>query len=357
MGHTKTIIELNGKRYDAISGTLLDSPTDGHATHDSAVHHVPVRVHKPSARPSGRHVVHHTPQRSKTLMRHAVKKPVFQVSSAIVEQETTEQAMLRVNEQLIAERLARAKQIHKNKLVNRFGQSGAPVFVKKVEPLPVKPAPHAKSGHNPKPATKRPASGVSVQHHTHHTRHVESVLAEGLRKASSFDHSTHHKQPKRHRLARKLGVSSKTANLGASVTALLLLAGFTYYQNVPNLAMRTAASKAGIQASLPAYHPSGFSMSGPIEYAPGRVTVSFRSNSDSREYKVIQQVSNWNSEALLGNYVAKNYRNYQSYRQGDRTVYIYEGANASWVEDGIWYQISGKSALNSEQLLNIAASM
>lgn len=356
MGHTKTIIELNGKRYDAISGKLLDSPTNSHEPQGSTVHHVPVRVHKPSVRQSGRHVTHHTPQRSKTLMRQAVKKPAFRVSSAIVEQQSAEQAMLRVNEQLIAERLARAKQIHKNKLVNRFGQSGAPVFVKKVEPLPVKRAPHAKPIHVHEPAAKSSASAVAVPHHTHHTPQVESMLAEGLRKASSL-HTPHHKLPKRHRLARKLGISSKTANLGAGAVALLLIAGFTYYQNVPNLAMRTAASKAGIPASLPAYRPSGFSMNGPIEYAPGRVTVSFRSNSDNREFTVVQQVSNWNSEALLGNYVAKNYRDYQTYRQGDRTVYIYDVANASWVENGIWYQISGKSSLSSEQLLNIAASM
>jgi len=363
VGHTKTIIEINGKRYDANSGKLLDRQPATHQAAPSvssaatAEHHIPVKVHHPAARHSGKHVSHHMPQRSKTLMRHAVTKPITQISSVVSQSVESSLQTFVPQLQVSSERIARAKKIHKSKLVDRFGFSAAPVFVKKVAPLPVKPAPPVKSapGHT---STSRPAHAPT--HHigvVHHSARVESVLADGLRKANSLKHATPKKTRAHHRIARKLGVSNKTVNLGAGAAAVLLIAAFTFYQNAPNLAMRTAASKAGIHASLPGYQPSGFSLNGPIEYAPGRVTLSFRSNTDNRQYKVIQQTSYWNNEALLGNYVAKNYQTYQTYRQGDRTVYLYDNDNASWVENGIWYQIAGNAALSSDQLLDIAASL
>lgn len=121
--------------------------------------------------------------------------------------------------------------------------------------------------------------------------------------------------------------------------------------------MRIAASRAGFNAAIPSYQPSGFGMKGPIEYGPGQVTLNFKSNSDERNFHVTQRVSSWNSEALLTNFVTTNNKSYQTYQDKGRTIYIYDGSNATWVSNGVWYQIEGKSNLNSDQLIKLANSI
>jgi hypothetical protein len=70
-----------------------------------------------------------------------------------------------------------------------------------------------------------------------------------------------------------------------------------------------------------------------------------------------QRSSEWNSDALVQNFVATSRRAYQSYQDNGKTIYIYEGNNATWVDGGVWYQIEGNASLNSDQLLRIAKSL
>ena len=118
-----------------------------------------------------------------------------------------------------------------------------------------------------------------------------------------------------------------------------------------------AATRAGLNASIPTYQPSGFSMAGPIEYEPGVVTLNFKSNSDERSFAVTQKNSSWNSETLLENFVFATKQPYQTFQANGRTIYIYEGNKATWVDGGVWFNIDGKANLNSDQLLRIADSL
>jgi hypothetical protein len=146
-------------------------------------------------------------------------------------------------------------------------------------------------------------------------------------------------------------------NVGAASFAVLLLTGFVAYQNAPNFAMRMAGSKAGFAARMPGYQPSGFAMSGPIQSSPGTVSVSFRSTTDSRSFTVTQHPSTWTSESLRDNFVAMDGHTFQAHQDRGKTVYVYDGSNATWVNGGVWYQVEGKSSLNSDQLLHIARSL
>jgi len=108
---------------------------------------------------------------------------------------------------------------------------------------------------------------------------------------------------------------------------------------------------------MPSYKPGGFALSGPITYSTGKISVSYQSNSDNRSYRVTQSNSAWNSETLLDNFVAVNRRAYQTFQDRGKTIYIYDGSNATWVDRGVWYQIEGASSLSSDQLLRIANSL
>ena len=126
---------------------------------------------------------------------------------------------------------------------------------------------------------------------------------------------------------------------------------------MPNLSVRVAAARAGFDANMPGYKPSGYSFSGPINYSPGQVTITFKSNTDNKAYSVTQRASNWNSDALLSNYVVAENKQYQTYLDRGRTLYIYDGSNATWVDNGVWYQVEGDAEITTDQLVRIAASI
>ncbi|HTE58405.1 MAG TPA: DUF4367 domain-containing protein [Verrucomicrobiae bacterium] len=349
MGSAKqNTIQLNGRHYDARTGKLMsaqETVTSGNKTYV-----------KPLAQQSGvvldgfakrTHAktpakkVHQRTEKSKTLMRHAVKKP------------TTPKAgpeRMRVKRHVTPHldidpgRHSRTTTISKSHMVSRFGVH-API-TPTTSVLPVQPEPTA------------PPISPLTQHHEVFGSNLQPLsLEKAIEQATSHTQPKHKKLSKRQKVAHRLRVSSKTTNIAAASLATVLLAGFIAFQNVPNLAMRVATARAGVQGSLPAYQPAGFGMNGPIQYKPGQITISYKSNSDTRGFRVSQKTSEWNTETLREEYVASDRRAYQTFQDGERTIYIYDGSNATWVDEGVWYQIEGNSSLNSDQLLRIAASM
>lgn len=120
--------------------------------------------------------------------------------------------------------------------------------------------------------------------------------------------------------------------------------------------MHYATAQSGLAAaSLPAYRPSGFSLSRRIQADPGRIVLSFQSNSDDRSFTVTQVSSNWNSQTLADSFLTGK-QSQRLQQSNGKTVYIYDGSNATWVDGGIWYRIEGKSMLNTSQLLQLADS-
>lgn len=349
MGQTKTTIELNGKLYDATTGKVVSSaaaPAPKPTTKPQAVdgfirppsHHPKASPSKPTTpqrAPRHPNPAQHKPQRSHTLMRHVVKKP-----SASSPVKAKPAAVSRTND-----RDARAASVTKSSAISRFGRSQAPRVTTKVAPLAVKPHPDQQPSSQASQAA-RPASAATKTFDT------------ALRSASSHNKGKLKKSRVHHRAAKKLGISSNLVIAGTLTMSFVLLAGFVAYQNVPNISMRIAANRAGFSASLPQYTPSGFGVAGPIKAAPGAVTVSFRSHSDDRSFEVTQKPSNWTSDSLLSSFVAANKQSYQTYQEKGKTIYIYNGSNATWVNGGVWYQVNGSNAnLNSEQLVRIADSL
>jgi hypothetical protein len=366
----KNFIEINGKKYDAVTGRILDGETTITSKPQPVATVTPKMnsgvvdgfVRKPKntstsralAKPASKQV-----QKSKTLMRTSVKKPEPVAKKIQASQPTISKSHLGTS----VKRTQVAMQTPKSQHVQKYGEQQHRSSVAKTtnDSLTVKQQPdnHAVVHHSNATTTSHSVTKTQKSHSL--TSEREKMINKALENANAheaIDHAgnTHHKK-KSSKLRKKLGISRKAASISSAVLAVVLLAGFFTIQNVPNLSMRIASTRAGFEAEMPGYKPSGFSFKGPINYSPGQVTVTFKSNSDSRWYDVKQQASNWNSDALLSNYVVAEGKTYQTYLDRGRTLFIYDGSNATWVDDGVWYQVEGDSDLTTDQLIRIASSI
>lgn len=353
-GKTKTVgsntIVINGKHYDAKTGRLLES---SHKTKPPTAQPVAKKngpsidgfSRKPS-KPVASHSFHSKAEKSKTLMRTAVKKPVHhKVHSSTSHTPSSHKATKpQAHVAVQHERIARATNVPKSTLISRFGSTSGPsatVLETKVAHVPVAPAP-------------------PVQQHAPVAKHrpgAANPFHSAIENAVSHHQGSPRKPTKRQRVAKALRITPRTVSFGSFIIAGMMLGGFFVYQNIPNLAMRVAATRSGVTAKLPGYKPAGFAMNGPIKYSTGQITVSYRSTTDNRAFQVTQRNSEWNNETLLEKFVSAERRAFQTYQDRGKTIYIYDDNNATWVNDGVWYQVEGKSSLNSDQLLRIANSL
>jgi len=350
------VIVINGKKYDAATGKLLTGKKANGTAMDGMVKKTSVK----------RTVSHSkkTPQKSKTLMRNSVKKPAKAPTRAKANP-TTVASVTKSSLGATKQRQHAATSAKRSPMISHFGSSameGSGV-VKKIQHMPVKKHPSTAKPRRASSSThtKSHAKATATSHNkanSHTTKVAAAKMIEtALANSTSHEQAHHPKQKRHHKIARKLGVSSRAVAISSTVLAGVLLGGFFAVQNIPNLSMRVAAARAGFDATLPDYKPSGFSFSGPINYRAGQVSISFSSNTDDRNYEVVQRSSNWSSEALLANFVAIDDQSYQTYEDKGRTLYIYGSSNATWVDNGIWYQVEGNSRLTTDQLVRLAASM
>lgn len=351
------IIEVNGKRYDAQTGKLLSATQSPKAAKNTGVvlDGVAKKTRTASGLP-GAHAVHKTPERSKTLMRTAVKNPSSRKKSQIKgtsgmvdgirkpSKTVSYQQAKTVDHHVPAGRLERAQITPKSKHISRYGHPNVTAPTAKVAPLAVKEAPGS--------ILRQIESQVQQAVHT-----TVNPFQHAIEQATSHTQPKAKKASTHHKIARRLNVHPRIVSMSAGALALIVLGGFFAYQNAPNLTMRVAAARAGVQGSLPSYKPAGFSMNGPVSFTPGQITIAYKSNSDNRNFRLVQKSTEWNSETLLNKFVAKDQRPYQSYQEDDKTIYIYDSNNATWIERGVWYQVEGNGALSSDQLLRIANSL
>jgi hypothetical protein len=148
----------------------------------------------------------------------------------------------------------------------------------------------------------------------------------------------------------------RAVHITAAALAVLILGGYFAYINMPNLSVRIAASHAGVNASYPEYKPDGYAFNGPVSYAPGEVLLEFASNTNDQAYSISQRSSNWDSQAVLDNFVTQKSDSYLTYSEQGLTIYTFDN-QAAWVNKGVLYTIDGNAPLSSGQILQIAASL
>lgn len=363
MAAKQAIVEINGKRYNSVTGKLVvASHTAPGSSKKSPVKSIEgiVRTRGPAAPKMPKPVesskrpvakidavngaatgLHQRTKRSNTLVRSAVSKPTVKKTAAAPASRLQVDPSVRSSAN--PERQKRAKNVPLHHLVNRFG---LPVTTSP-EPEALTPAPRSDKAALPAaiphtaPSVLMPSTIVSSTH-----KQLNNMIDRAMDKADA-----HKQRPPKHHKRRLVPLAS----LGL---AAVLLIGFYAYQNVPNAALQVAMKRSGVHASLPGYTPSGFAFSGPIRYNDGQLTVNYSSDDNSgRHYDIKVKKSGWNNEALLNEFVQNGNKQYQIMQDAGKTIYIYDDQNATWVEQGSWYTIESSARLNPEQLLKIAGSI
>jgi hypothetical protein len=385
---SKNIIELNGKRYDAITGAYLgESEASGvvkvaahraakaHTHKGRAIDGIVSPSHTPAlapkqqahhaepknkAAPAHQHVAKkpaarqaytvaaHQPEKPKTLMRHVVKKPQIDMKPAIKPQAPAEIAAKPVStlvpklsiSQVSPARLARAKRTPQSRFVKRFDVSNAAVIARQ-------PAPQQRSAtmQRPTPVAARAAAAPPAVVAPAPKQPPQDMFEAALANATS-----HQEPAPRIKMKRR---HSKLLNATAGVAAFLIIGGFIAYLNMPNIEMRVASVHAGFSAQLPGYKPTGYAMSG-VKNEGSAIRVSFHSGDQS--YTITQQASDWDSQTLLDNSVALGGGPRQTIQSKGRTIYLFND-HSSWVSSGVRYDITGNAQLNPSDVASIAASM
>jgi hypothetical protein len=380
------IIEINGKRYDALSGKLLGDAgvgtvvtpvaqrssggsMDGFVSKKPVA--APVATQVASVAPvatatqqfsdvvrpkSAAHVKPHKTTPSQTLMRHAVTKPapslkrhtkVQQRTDVLVKQPSITVKPKMSSYQLDPKRVMRAKQTQKHPEANRYAlQRSGPVLAAAA----ATPA-AAITTATPQAAVMASAQAASPRHASH--TNATDIFEQALARANS-----HIEKPvaRRHTKHRRAFFGARSLSVGAAGLAVVLLVGFFAWQQRANLTMRYAATKSGVAASLPGYRPAGFS-AGKFSYSPGLVAVNFQNSASGDSFALIEKSSTWDSQALLDSFVATRSRTYQTIDAAGRTIYTYGNNNATWVDNGVWYQVNSQGSLSTNQLVQLALSM
>jgi hypothetical protein len=365
------IIEINGKRYDASTGKAISAGSRpvARGSVDGVISHKPVpnvtlatpRTHAakpltplsstklmdmkgPMRKPHSlaKAVASHRPQKSASLMRHTVQKPGKSFKSQHPAHGHTDSLVIKPKlaatpkhsvSSVPAARASRAQQIAKSTSITKFVRSSAAsaavaaqVAVRQAVTTPHTPA-----------AVSRPLD----------------IFERAVQQATSHEQpaATYHKHPKRHQI-----LSKRRVSVAATLLTVLLLVGLVGFNNRASLTLSMAANKAGFNANLPAYQPSGYSL-GKFDYSAGKVAINFQSNSDQRAFAITEKPSSWNSSTLRDSFVTAADNQYQTVEVGGRTVYLYGNHNAAWVNAGIWYQVQSDGSLSDQQLAKLAASL
>ncbi|HSE29793.1 MAG TPA: hypothetical protein VLA77_04385 [Candidatus Saccharimonadales bacterium] len=350
---SKTTISINGRLYDAVTGMpvadAINQPKPEHRAPTHHQSHQSSQTHQPKSfsdfgvrQAAHTHVartstekpaasVHQRPLKSQTLHRQAIKKPEVAHTVEHIAQTT-----------------------HRSPQISKFASPKIePVQQMHVEP-PVEPPKMPAPDHLIPPQTTPFHPALARQAASTASSYRSSKeLKEHLIRERLAEVSTHKTKAKKQSLfARK----PKLASILASTLSLLILGGYFTYINLSNISMQVASTRAGVSAEFPNYKPSGYDISGPITYAPGEVSINYKSNVGDAGFTLTQKAANWDSQAVLDNYVRKQSNTYLTFQDHGITVYTFNN-KAAWSNGGMLYTIDGNANLSSEQVLRLATSI
>jgi hypothetical protein len=363
----KNIIVLNGKHYDPATGVVVANTAKKLSSSsqprlvDSFVRSGAPLPHssktKPIAKPRkpmrlAAKSISQKPQSAQTLMRHVVKKPsglAGPVIKAHISTDSGEAIIVHTSaislhkastHTVDVNRMERAQQVQKASAIRRFTASDHASYTVPSPAISVVPKSPALFG-----APARPTGIASVQPTSPSKQLFEKALAD------SRSHEQEYTGPLSTKSRRRQHVS-----IAGLVIVGVAMAAFVVYLNVPNLTMSVASARAGFHATIPGYLPSGYSTKR-VDYSTGTVTTQYQSNSDSRHFSIVQKESDWDSSALVTNYITASNQDYQTYQIDGRSVYITGNGDATWVDGGVWFMVQSDSNLPVRQLLDIARGL
>jgi len=305
----------------------------------------PIVVH----RAGEHHARHHPVQHSQTLMRQAVHYPsdgfkrhahTIGNTGAIVKAPhvdiTPKHSALTIDRS----RLERAGQVSHSDYIRRFAANQP--AARGVAEFAARPAtPQAQSSmvnQMPRATTSQPSNDI-----------FERALA------AAQSHKEPYAPVKKHRGRNGKGVRI-AVSVVSSLAAIVLIVGFVAYQNMSLIQLKLASSHAGMNATMPIWEPSGFSL-GPLTYSHNNVAMTYTNKTSGQSYSISQSPTTWSASDLLNTYVYPNNETYDTLSAGGTTIYTYGANNATWVSEGVWYKLITNGSLSNSQIVNIATSM
>lgn len=355
MDHTN-VIELNGKRYDAVTGKYLGK---GHAKAGVAARNPSSSrtidgVVRPTTRPhvtkpqattrpkvarqhTPKHAAAHQPQHTKTLMRHAVSKPkpvakpikTKQLDRVPAHTLAIKESVSRINPY----RQQRANLASQHQHVSRF--QSQPTRSGAVDPIAARPH-HIAARQHAQPQLDTPEK-------QDHNALFEAAIV----------HATSHEQPSP-RVSRKHSRGRRLLHASVAIVLVIALGGVLAWTQRAQIELQVASWQAGFEVRMPSFALTDYKRSA-ISQEHGSVVMSYQSG-DSK-YQITQQRSNWNSQTLLDQSVAgASTDKPQVIENKGRIIYIY-GNSVSWVDGGVRYDINGNAPLTTKDIVSIIDSM
>ena len=140
-----------------------------------------------------------------------------------------------------------------------------------------------------------------------------------------------------------------------SVMAFVMLGAYLWQSNYPAFALKLASVRSGVEAAAPAYLPSGWVVTRDVTSGDG--SLIYKLQNQDKAMIVSQQKTEWDSQALLEQYILVKSQDYLALQAQGLTIYIYGNNQAAWVNHGIMYKIEGDHGLDQDQIIRVATSL
>lgn len=366
MGRSASVIEINGSSYDAATGDVIGTVKrmarsvrdnsssrviDGF-TKRKLVTQAPIATKpKPAGAKTSRGVkssakkVHRRPEHSATLVRSVVVKPTLRIRQATKNFARSPRETLSNTLRIDIDRQARVGSIAKHDKVSRFGSSQK----KTVEPIKAQVGEvvtATKTTIQASPVRAVTSSMPSTVASASHAR-LERMLDKALFQASA------HKQTLTKRTGRFVYIRSlpKWIMISFVVVVVATIVALVAWRNIPAVAVRLAAVRSHITATVPSFTPTDYSFDTATSQ-PGAVSIKYTNKlNSSNSYTVIQKESRQDSSSLVANTVPKNTQTQNFQNNGVMiTSYSANGENvAVCVNNGTQVTVSGTLDLTSAQ--------
>ena len=368
LNNSQTIF-LNGHHYDALTGKIVKdiAPINKKATHPTIkpsdirrpVQHKTIdgfiNASKNSLSKKSHLLAPHinrTTDKSKTLMREAVKNPTIKkiIKQQHVASNKINHVVERSNEAsapLKAIVLAHARTIQNSEFVSRVNALAIPAN-------PIRPNPNVlQTSTNSEVHLKNLEKLSKIEANPD----IDELLSEAsLRLEDSHEPLRTDEIKFYQKFADKLRMSVKMLFI-LSLSLFVLIFGITLsfvFSN--NISMYIADSKTNIHGILPTYIPSGYDLS-KVTYSTGNpsgtIALHYQGPKTIDTYTIQEQATTWDTKTLVGAvvqpYVGNNFKTYQV---GGRTVFYYNNT-AVWIDAGIYYTLNNHGNLTPKQINQI----
>lgn len=289
MNKATSIIEINGNRYDAVSGRLIGAvknaahralkPAQGLSIDGFTRHAVRAGAHAKRSV----HELKRRPQHSKTLMRATVTKSARAKSEDKIVFRGLSPDHARAD---------RARRVPQDSKVKRFGLTSFSRSHEAKTTEVIKPSASLPIRSIVATSATLPSVMTSASHHKLE-RLLDYALAHADAHKKSLDQSTRSGRKFFGRLPRWLGI-------GLFILVALAVAGFIIWRQVPAASFKLATIKAHVNASMPA-PISGYKV-GTISSRENTVITTMQSTSDSsKKYTVTERASSQPAASLAAN--------------------------------------------------------